>query len=221
MHSRSNNKQHQLQTKIRRSMDPHTPNKNANRTKFNPVNINQRTCKTCNKTFASPGNLSRHNTAKHAPEAIKYECWYCGKLYCRRETTIKHMKKQHPGQDIIVDTKLIRKLDIFKPDPWTPPAEALIKTQYRLLIRSSNQQTETATEPSQKPYRAITIEQALLAVQTHTDRTSPPATTTELINDIPFKHGHLGIIKQNRLTRRTRTRTDNSRHDRNQDLWNF
>ena len=136
MPSRSNNKQHQLQTKNRRSMDPHTPNKNANRTKFNPININQRTCKTCNQTFASAGNLSRHNTAKHAPEAIKYECWYCGKLYCRQET-IKHMKKQHPGQDIRVDTKLIRKLDNFKPDPWTPPAEALTKTQYRLLIRSS------------------------------------------------------------------------------------
>ena len=93
------------------------------------------------------------------------------------------MKKQQPGQDIRVDTKLIRKLDIFKPDPWTPPAEALNKTQYRLLIRSSNQQTQTATEPSQKPYRAITIEQALLAVQTLTDRTAPPVTTTELMND--------------------------------------
>ena len=92
------------------------------------------------------------------------------------------MKKQHPGQDIRVDTKLIRKLDIFKPDPWTPPAEALNKTQYRLLIRSSNQQTQTATEPSQKPYIAITIEQALLAVQTLTDRTAPPATPTELMN---------------------------------------
>ena len=83
-----------------------------------------------------------------------------------------------------VDTKLIRKLDIFKPDPWTPPAEALNKTQYRLLIRFSNQQTQTATEPSQKPYRVITIKQALLAVQTHTDRTSPPATMTELMNDL-------------------------------------
>ena len=132
------------------------------------------------------------------------------------------MKKQHPGQDIRVDTKLIRKLDIFKPDPWTPLAESLNKTQYRLLIRSSNQQTQTATEPSQKPYRAITIEQALLAVQTHTDRTAPPATMTELmIDDIPFKHGHLGIIKQNRLTRRTRTRTGYFRHDRNQNIWNF
>ena len=52
-----------------------------------------------------------------------------------------------------------------------------------LLIRSSNQQTQTATEPSQKPYRAITIEHALLAVQTQTDRTAPPATMTELMND--------------------------------------
>ena len=46
------------------------------------------------------------------------------------------------------------------------------------------QQTDTA--PSQKPYRAITIEQALLAVQTHTNRTAPPATTTELMNDVLY-----------------------------------
>ena len=160
-------------------MDLHTPNKNFSRTKSNPVDINQQTCTTCHKAFASPGNLLRRNTAKHAPEVTKYECWYCGKLYCHRETTIKQTKKQHPGQDIRVDTQLIRKLDIFKPDPWSPPTEALNKTQYHLLIRSSNQQTQTAMKPSQKPYRAIRIEQVLLSLHTHTDRTSPPASTTQ------------------------------------------
>ena len=60
------------------------------------LNLNQWTCTTCHKAFASPGNLLRHNTAKHAPEVTKYECWYCGKLYCHRETTIKQTKKTSP-----------------------------------------------------------------------------------------------------------------------------
>ena len=98
-----------------------------------------------------------------------------------------------PGQDNRVDTKLISKRDVFKPDPWSPPAEALNKSQYRLLIRASNRQNkpkkkmqrQTATEPSQKPYRAITIKPALLSLQTHTDRTSPLVTTTQqLMKDL-------------------------------------
>ena len=107
--------------------------------------------------------------------------------------TIKHTLKQHPGQDIKVDRKLLRKRDIFKLAPWTPLAEALTKTNTGYWRASNRQdkpqekpQRQTKTEPTQKPYRAITIEQALGSIQPNTDRTPPSVTTTgsQLMNDL-------------------------------------
>ena len=121
-------------------------------------------CKECNKTFSHQGNLRRHRHAIHSLTVMKYICWYCNKSYKRQENARKHIASTHTGLEERITTKHFpntknkntdNNIETFKPKPWTPPPEALTKTQYRIYVRSA--------QP--KIYRALTIKQALTAVQ--------------------------------------------------------
>ena len=173
-------------------------------------------CKECKKTFSHQGNLRRHIHAIHSLTIMKYICWYCNKSYKRQENARKHITSTHPGQEERITTKHFPNtknkntdytIETFKPKPWTPPPEALTKTQYRIYVRSA--------QP--KIYRALTIKQALTAVQGYsreadlledlyiTPESSPASSTTDVMDerdldgqDQQIHHVHVyGTFKRN------------------------
>ena len=124
---------------------------------------NRLTCLNCKKTFTTIGNLRRHETTVHATVLTRYQCWYCDKLYSRKENTAQHIKKLHTDQDINITKKFITnpKTTATKPRPWIPPAEALTKTTYRLHFKSRRPATPA---PEDRRFQPLTIEQALKLV---------------------------------------------------------
>ena len=170
-------------------------------------------CKECNKTFSHPGNLRRHRHATHSITVQKYICWYCNKAYKRQENARKHITSTHTGLEGLTTkffpntkNKKTNNMETFKPKPWTPPPEILTKTQYRIYVRS--------TQP--KMYRALTIKQALTAVQGYsreadlldlyiTLENSPASSTTDILDkrdldgqDHPIQYVQVyGTFKQN------------------------
>ena len=67
------------------------------------------------------------------------------------------LKKESPLNHFLntKNKKTDNNTNAFKLKPWTPPPEALTKTQYRIYVRS--------TQP--KIYRAIKVKKALTAVR--------------------------------------------------------
>ena len=144
--------------------------------------------------FSHPGNLRRHRHAIHSTTVQKYICWYCNKAYKRQENARKHIASTHTGLEERITTKHFlntknkdtdNNMKAFKPKPWNLPLDAFTKTQYRIYVRS--------TQP--KIYRAVTIKQALTAVQGYsreadlledlyiTPENSPASSTTDIMDE--------------------------------------
>ena len=142
---------------------PETPSRTIFNTIMDNRTDNRLTCIKCKKTFTTIGNLRRHETTVHATVWTRYQCWYCDKLYWRRENAAQHIKKLHPDQDINITKKLITnpKTTATKPGPWIPPAEALTKTIYRLHFKSRRLATPT---PEDRRFQSLTPDQALKIV---------------------------------------------------------
>ena len=116
------------------------------------------------------------------------------KSYKRQENARKHIASTHTGLEERITTKHFTNtknkntdytIETFKPKPSTPPPEALTKTQYRIYVRSA----------VPKIYRALTIKQALTAVQGYsreadlledlyiTPESSPASSTTDVMDE--------------------------------------
>ena len=116
---------------------------------------NRLTCINRKKTFTT--------TTVPATVLTRYQCWYCDKLYSRRENAAQHIKKLHPAKDINITKKLITntKTAATKPRPWIPQAEALTKTTYRLHLKSIRPATPA---PEDKKIQPLTPEHELKIV---------------------------------------------------------
>ena len=111
-------------------------------------------CNICEKTCATGTTLKRHVEALHQERGTKFHCWYCNKVYARKETAVKHTQMKHNDFErkftIIETTNTKFNPGIFKPDPWVPPPEARPRSGniHTILIKPRTQQTTTHTASS-------------------------------------------------------------------------
>ena len=107
-------------------------------------------CNICEKTFASGTTLKRHVESLYL-ERTKFQCWYCNKVYARKENAVKQTQMKHNDYErkfmIIETTNTKFNPGIFKPDPWVPPPETRPRSGniHTILIKPKTQQTTTHT----------------------------------------------------------------------------
>ena len=135
-------------------------------------------CKTCGKSFTTLGDLKRHNTSFNAATVIKYQCWHCPNIYARKESAKNHALKIHDEKKTVrltTDNKCFR-LEIFRPEAWTPPPEARPSTIYKIMIPTTSGHINSVNSQINKikqrrritrldPYIALTAEEAMKNLQ--------------------------------------------------------